>query len=170
MAVHVIPADEGKALMQRFVVYKLSGEETEGNFALVEHNLAPRMLAAPVHTHRDEDEYSYVLEGEIGAEIGGEVVRLPPGTLISKPRGVPHTFWNAGDTPARLLEIISPAGFERYFEELSDLLAAGMPAPQDLAALGEKYGVTFDFSSLERIVREHQVMLPGMEPPAGGQG
>ena len=167
MAIHLVSADEGKALMQRFVVYKLSGEETEGTFALVEHNLGPRMLAAPVHTHSSEDEYSYILEGEIGAEIGGEVVRLTPGMLVSKPRGVPHTFWNAGDTPARLLEIISPAGFEEYFAELGDLLAAGMPAPEELVALGEKYGVTFDFSSLERLAREQQAMLPGTEPPPG---
>jgi quercetin dioxygenase-like cupin family protein len=97
------------------------GEETQGNFALVEHPIGPRALAAPMHTHRHEDEYTYVLEGEIGVQIGEEVRVARPGDLVFKPRGMPHAFWNAGDAPARALEIISPAGFERYFAELAPL-------------------------------------------------
>ena len=73
-------------------------------------------LAAPVHRHAREDEYSYVLEGQVGALLGDEVVVGGPGDLIFKPRGQWHTFWNAGDEPARILEIISPAGFEGFFD------------------------------------------------------
>ena len=81
--------------------------------------MPPRALAALLHRHSREDEYSFVLEGRVGALLGDEVVYGGPGDLIFKPRGQWHTFWNAGDDAARLLEIISPAGFERYFEEES---------------------------------------------------
>ena len=83
--------------------------------------MSPRALAAPLHRHTREDEYSYVLEGRVGALLGDEVLVASPGDLIFKPRNQWHTFWNAGDEPARILEIISPAGFERFFGELVDL-------------------------------------------------
>jgi hypothetical protein len=71
-----------------------------------------------MHRHVREDEYSYVFEGRVGAMLGDQVVEAGPGSLIFKPRQQWHTFWNAGESPARILEIISPAGFERYFAEL----------------------------------------------------
>ena len=104
------------------VRFMIEGAQSGGNFALVEHPIGPRALAAPMHTHRYEDEYTYVLEGEIGVQVGEEVLVGHPGDLIFKPRGVPHAFWNAADEPARALEIISPAGFERYFAEIAPLL------------------------------------------------
>ncbi len=82
-------------------------------FSLVEHPMSARALAAPLHRHTREDEYSYVLEGRMGALLGDEVLEAGPGDLVFKPRGEWHTFWNAGDEPCRILEIISPAGFER---------------------------------------------------------
>ena len=78
-------------------------------------------LAAPLHRHAREDEYSYVLEGSMGALLGDEELVAGPGDLVFKPRNQWHTFWNAGDAPARILEIISPAGFEKYFDELVEL-------------------------------------------------
>jgi quercetin dioxygenase-like cupin family protein len=108
-----------------FGLIKLYGAQTNGSFSLVEHPLGPGRLVAPVHTHRREDEYSFVLEGEIMAQIGAEVVTAPAGTLVLKPRGVPHTVWNATTQPARFLELISPAGFESYFVELAEILAQG---------------------------------------------
>src|SRR6185503_1709408 len=87
-------------------------EETEDRFSLVEHPMPPRRLAAPVHKHSREDEYSYVLEGRMGALLGDEVVYAEVGELAFKPRDQWHTFWNAGDEPCRILEIISPGGFE----------------------------------------------------------
>src|SRR5262245_18401152 len=101
--------------------------ETGGGFALVEHPMAPRALAAPLHRHANEDEYSYVLEGRMGAQLGDEVVYADPGDLVFKPRGQWHAFWNAGDDPCRILEIISPGSFERYFEELVDLVERPTP-------------------------------------------
>ncbi len=83
-------------------------------FALVEHPIEPRVLAAPLHRHQHEDGYSYVLQGEIGVQVGDEVRIARSGDLIFNPRNMPYIFWNAGDAPARALEIISPAGFARY--------------------------------------------------------
>ena len=68
-------------------------------------------------------------QGRVGALLGDEVVYGEPGNLIFKPRDQWHTFWNAGDEPARILEIISPAGFERYFGELTEFTAAVRPTP-----------------------------------------
>jgi mannose-6-phosphate isomerase-like protein (cupin superfamily) len=138
------------------VRFMIDGDETEGGFALVEHPMPPRALAAPLHRHSREDEYSFVLEGRVGALLGDEVVYGEPGDLIFKPRGQWHTFWNAGAEPARLLEVISPAGFERYFEELVELLQqAGPPDPEALAALAARHGLEVDFESVPRLTEEH---------------
>jgi quercetin dioxygenase-like cupin family protein len=119
------------------VRFMISDAESGGGFALVEHPMSPKALAAPLHKHTNEDEYSFVIEGQCGALLGDEVLIGNPGDLIFKPRNQWHTFWNAGDTPCRILEIISPAGFEKYFEELSDMGGASpenMPRLVELAA------------------------------------
>ena len=137
------------------VRFMVSGAQTDGRFALVEHPIRPKALAAPLHTHVDEDEISYVLEGEVGMQIGDRELRAGPGALVFKPRGVPHAFWNPGDAPARMLELISPAGFERYFEEAADLYASG-PRDADLAAeLRRRYRLEMDLSSIPRLLRVH---------------
>ncbi len=134
-----------------------------GAFAIVEHPIAPHVLAAPLHTHTHEDETTYVLEGTIGLRIGEEEATIGPGSCVFKPRGIPHTFWNAGDSPARVLEIISPAGFERYFEELTPLLAnrdqQGQPDVGALMALAQKYDLHMDFASIPGLLSRHQLRL-----------
>ena len=134
--------------------------ERGGGFSLVEHPIAPRSLAAPLHTHTHEDEYSYVLEGQVGVQVGDEVTVAGPGDLVFKPRGVAHAFWNAGDAPARLLEIISPAAFSKYFEELEPLFA-GPEGPdfEGIAALQARYGLTMDFESIEPLI-EREGLAP----------
>ena len=137
--------------------YLIRGEDTGGRFALVEHDLAPRVLAAPMHVHEHEDEYSYVTAGRIGVQIGDEVREAGPGELVFKPRGIWHAFWNAGDEEARLLELISPAGFERYFAEIAPLLPPQQPAPDIaglMAAMG-RYGLQMDMESMGRLIAEH---------------
>ncbi len=126
----------------------------------VEHVLAPRALGAPVHTHRNEDEYSFVLEGELGVEIDGNVFTAEAGSVVAKPRGVPHAFWNPTARPVRLLELIVPGGFERYFGQLGPILER--PGPPDVAALEElagRYGLELDVSSIPRLVGEHGLDL-----------
>jgi mannose-6-phosphate isomerase-like protein (cupin superfamily) len=131
-------------------------------FSLVEHPIAPRTLAAPMHVHEHEDEYSYVLEGEVGVQIGDEVLYAQAGDLVFKPRGVWHAFWNRTDEPARLLEIISPGGFERYFAELAPLLPPARSAPdfEGLAALQARYGLTMDMDTVATISEREGLPLP----------
>ena len=136
--------------------YVLRGESSDGRFAVIEHTIPPRTLAAPMHTHEREDEYSFVLAGRLGAQIGDEVIEAGPGELVVKRRRIPHAFWNPADEETRLLEIISPPGFEQYFADLAPLLAR--PGEPDLPALEEiriRYGLTMDLASRERLVKEH---------------
>jgi quercetin dioxygenase-like cupin family protein len=132
-------ADEG-FLGSIGVRWMIDGPEAAERFSLVEHPMSPRALAAPLHLHTREDEYSYVLEGRLGALLGDDVVEAGPGDLVHKPRNQWHTFWNASDEPTRILEIISPAGFERFFRELDALGGAINADPEALAELNERYG------------------------------
>ena len=139
----------------------IDGLESGGGFSLVEHPMSPRALAAPLHRHSREDEYSYVIEGQVGALLGEEVAVGAPGDLIFKPRNQWHTFWNAGDEPARLLEIISPAGFEQYFLELVELGGSTRAAPQERAALAARYGLEVDPKSIPDLVQRFGLTFPG---------
>jgi len=137
----VIGPGDGKAgfLGSIGVRFMIDGEDAGGDFSLVEHPMSPRALAAPLHRHAREDEYSFVLEGRMGGLLGEEVVEAGPGELVFKPRNEWHTFWNAGDEPCRILEIIAPAGFEHFFAELVDLGGSLKAAPEELAELSARY-------------------------------
>src|SRR3954464_15078230 len=139
------------------VRWMIDGAEAEQRFSLVEHPMSPRALAAPLHRHTREDEYSYVLEGRMGALLGNDVVEAGPGDLVVKPRDQWHTFWNAGDEPCRILEIISPGGFEGYFAELSDMGAAGPPDPAAVAELAGRYGLEMDFESIATLCEKYSL-------------
>src|SRR5512133_1968841 len=135
------------------VRFMIDGDETDGRFSLVEHPMAPRALAAPLHRHRREDEYSFVLEGRVGALLGDEVVVAGPGDLLFKPRNQWHTFWNAGDEPARILEIIAPSGFEGYFAELVALGGSRNAPPEALRALGARYALEVQPQSIPELLQ-----------------
>ena len=157
----VLRSDEGDmvhlyALGVRFMI---DGAATGGRFSLVEHPLPPRALGSPIHTHRDEDEYSYVLEGRVGIQLGSEVLTAGPGDLVTKPRDVPHAFWNAGDEPARLLELIAPGGFEDYFRELAPVLAAPEPDRDVIAAIAARHHLEIDFSTVPMLAERHGLRL-----------
>jgi mannose-6-phosphate isomerase-like protein (cupin superfamily) len=135
------------------VRFMIDGDETENRgFSLVEHPMSARALAAPLHKHSREDEYSYVLTGRMGALLGDDVVEAGPGDLVHKPRDQWHTFWNAGDEPCRILEIIAPAGFEDFFRELDALGGALQAAPEDLGALNERYGLEMQPESVPGLL------------------
>jgi mannose-6-phosphate isomerase-like protein (cupin superfamily) len=151
----LVGPEDGKAvdlgsLGVRFMAWS---EETGGSFSLVEHPIPPRHLCAPLHRHSREDEYSFVLEGRMGAQLGEDVVYAEPGDFVFKPRNQWHTFWNAGDTPCRILEVIAPGGFERFFEEL----ASGAETPEEV---GARYGLDFDFESVPRLCEQHGLQFP----------
>lgn len=101
----------------------------------------------------------YVLEGRVGALLGEEVVIGEPGDLICKPRNQWHTFWNAGDEPARILEIISPASFERFFSELVDLGGVSAAAPETLAELCSRYQLELDPGSVPGLLERFDLRL-----------
>ena len=124
------------------VTFKLWGEDTGGAFAIVEHPFAVGALVSP-HLHTKEDEYSIVTAGEIGFRSGDREVVLGEGGYIAKPRGELHAMWNAGSIPARMIEIISPAGFEHFFREVVEILREGHPNPDQGMLLAERYGLRF---------------------------
>ena len=157
----VLGPTDGKAgfLGSIGVRFMIDGSESDERFSLVEHPMSPRALAAPLHRHNREDEYTFVLEGHVGALLGDEVVVAKPGDLVYKPRGQWHTFWNAGDTTARILEIISPAGFEDFFEEL-DALGGAIQAPPDaLAALCARYELDMQPETVPGLLERFDLVL-----------
>jgi mannose-6-phosphate isomerase-like protein (cupin superfamily) len=143
------------------VRFMINGDMADERFSLVEHPMGPRALAAPLHRHNREDEYSYVISGRMGALLGDEVLEAGPGDLVFKPRGEWHTFWNAGDEPCRILEIISPAGFERFFAELVDLGGAAAAPPEALGALCARYELEMDPSTVPDLIQRFGVRFPG---------
>ena len=158
---HLLAHGEGETvnLYALGVRFMIDGAATGGRFSLVEHPMPPRSLGSPVHTHRHEDEYSYVLEGRVGVQIGDDVLVAGPGDLVFKPRGIPHAFWNAGDEPARLLEIISRAGFENYFREMAPLLGSPQRDEAAVAAVAARYGLDMDFSTIPLLAERHGLRL-----------
>jgi mannose-6-phosphate isomerase-like protein (cupin superfamily) len=137
--------------------FMINSRDTDERFSLVEHTLGPRVLAAPMHRHTREDEYTFVLEGRVGAILGGHEAFAEPGDLLFKPRGEWHTFWNAGDTPARMLEIISSGGLEELFRELDSLTE--WPEPEALAGMAARFGCSLDFEATFPVVERHGLEL-----------
>lgn len=144
------------------VVFKIDGEDTGGALSIVEHPFAVGALVPP-HIHTLEDEFSIVLEGEIGFRSEDQEVVLGPGGYIIKPRNEVHAMWNAGSTPARMIEVISPAGFERFFRDFVDMSDLGAPARDEIRRLGERYGLPFAQPDWlpDVIARYHLTPLPG---------
>jgi mannose-6-phosphate isomerase-like protein (cupin superfamily) len=143
------------------VRFMIDGVDADDRFSLVEHPMSPRALAAPLHRHTREDEYSYIVKGRMGALLGDEVVYAEAGDLVYKPRNQWHTFWNAGDEPAYILEIISPAGFEDFFKELSDMGGVANATPEVLTELNERYGLEMIPDSVPELIERFGVVFPG---------
>lgn len=149
----VIRADEGELLgavrgcRDRFLV---DSKDWGGGFALVEQVLAPRAIAAPVHRHTREDEFSFVLEGQVSFLAAGEEYVGDVGDLVFKPRMEWHTFWNATDEPARILEMISPGGLEEIFRMIGE--ATG---DVDLDEMIERAGCEGDMAATEPLIERY---------------
>jgi quercetin dioxygenase-like cupin family protein len=142
------------------VQFKIDGEDTGGALSIVEHPFAVGALVRP-HVHTQEDEISIVLEGEIGFRSEDTEAVLGPGGYIIKPRNQVHAMWNAGRTPARMIEIISPAGFEGFFRGFADMNDAGPIDLGAVAALAADYGLPYaDPEWLPDIIARY-----GLTPP-----
>jgi mannose-6-phosphate isomerase-like protein (cupin superfamily) len=160
-AVKVIGPADGKLgfLGSIGVRFMVDGDETDRGFSLVEHPMSARALAAPLHRHNREDEYSYVLEGRMGALLGDDVVEAGPGDLVFKPRSQWHTFWNAGEEPCRILEIIAPAGFEGFFAELDAMGGALQADPEELGALSARYALDLQPESVPGLLERFDLRI-----------
>jgi quercetin dioxygenase-like cupin family protein len=106
------------------VQFKLRAGQTGGQLSITEMSLDPHRLVPP-HVHAGEDEYTYVAAGTIGVRVGDEEFEAAQGSYLVKPRGVAHAFWNPADEVARTVEVVVPAGFEAFFEELARASATG---------------------------------------------
>ena len=141
-------------------VRQLDTADTNGMDAVVEHPFAVGVLVPP-HLHHREDEYSIVTAGSIGFRSGDREVVLDAGGYITKPRGEVHAMWNAGDVPARMIEIISPGGFEGFFLELSELVEAGPPPAEARLEIAERYGLeSAEPSWLPEIIHRYHLRPP----------
>jgi mannose-6-phosphate isomerase-like protein (cupin superfamily) len=130
-----------------------TGQETAGAYTLIDYTVAPGFQGPPPHVHAAQDEVTYVLEGEPEVRVGERVFAAGPGTHVVKPRGIPHSFSNPGTVPARILEITSPAGIERYFEEVAALLTtlpAGSSGQTDMAVL---------LPRIRHVARQHGIEM-----------
>ena len=137
------------------VVIKVSGETTGGLFSVVEHPVEPGGLVEN-HTHTREDELFYISEGEVGVQVGDDVITARTGSVVYAPRGFEHAFWNASSSPARVLHVYSPAGFEHFFEETVGLVAEdGSFDEEGFERLAERYGMSFNFERAEHLVEEY---------------
>jgi mannose-6-phosphate isomerase-like protein (cupin superfamily) len=134
--------------------------QAHAGFSLVEYPIPPRTLIAPVHRHTWEDEFSFVLEGRMAALLGDEIVYANAGELIFKPRRQWHTIWNPADAPCRVLEMISPGGFELFFEELAAAIRRPHSELAELSDLGARYGLETDFDSVRQLCTAHGLVAP----------
>jgi quercetin dioxygenase-like cupin family protein len=141
------------------VGFRLGGDKTGGQLAIVEHPFPVGALVPP-HVHTREDEFSIVTEGAIGFRSGSDEVTLEAGGYIVKPRGELHTMWNAGPSPARMIEVITPSGFERFFLELAEIFESGPPEPDALQSLAGSYGLFFDPTWVPELMQRFGLNSP----------
>ena len=123
--------------------FRLETANTDGRAAALEVTIPPRTLVKP-HQHSKEDEFSLVLSGPIGVRVGDQTVEeVPTGSWLAKPRSVPHAIWNVTDAPARILEVVTPAGLEEYFEKIAPVLREHGPEwTERFYELATEYGLT----------------------------
>jgi quercetin dioxygenase-like cupin family protein len=143
------------------IIFKVAASEAAGSFSIVEHPYQPGVLIPP-HVHDAADQVTYVITGEVGIRVGDDVFDAPAGSYVIKPRGIPHTHWNASPHPARVMEITTPGQFESFFDELGDLLAAGRAG--DAAALNEigaRHATRFLMDWVPELTNTYGVRLPG---------
>ena len=162
----LIPPGAGRSmslLRGAGIIVKLASQDTKGAVTMIEHTSEPGGFAGPPHLHHTEDEIAYVLEGEVTVQVGGEQLRAPAGSIVVKPREVPHTFWNSGKSTARVLEIISPAGIESYFEEIAAVMEAGPPDMGRIQEIAGKYKM--EFPGTKEYFEELAPLMSGPEPP-----
>jgi quercetin dioxygenase-like cupin family protein len=136
--------------------YKVLSKSLNGSAAIVEHSLEAKSIGAPMHKHTHEDEISYVLEGRLSVIQNGEVEIAGPGQYIVKPRGIFHTFWNAGEETIRFVEVIVPGNFENYFAEIAPFLLPGQPPElYKIRETAARYGLIVNPTAADEIIKQY---------------
>ena len=156
----LVEPDGGEVVMEGpvGVITKIPGTATNRVISIVEHPVQPRILVPP-HVHQDHDEWSYILEGQIGARVGDDEFIAEAGSYILKPRRIPHVFWNPSDQPARILEIITPSGLEEMFARFGALGARGEMTLETMGATAAEYGSTMSFDWVPELVERYGLTL-----------
>ncbi len=113
---YLLGGDEGEAfwLLGMLEIIKISGADTDGEYGLIEVTVRAGE-GSPWHVHPEEDEWFYVLDGDVSFHVGDETYRCTSGAFVSFPQGIPHTF-TIESPSARILVLNTPGGFERMFE------------------------------------------------------
>ncbi len=127
----VLSPEEGQQLwyLNGLVNIRLRGADTGGQFSWVDE-LLPVGSETPYHIHHNEDETFYVIEGNVSFLLDGRLIQAAAGAIVFLPKKIPHGFRVMGDRPARLINLISPASFERIFVEAGDpAMTPELPIP-----------------------------------------
>ena len=140
MAAGSVAWDTGEAIPGTTFRHMIKAADTGGRFSTQSTVLRPGELVIP-HSHRDEDEFTFVFRGRIGGRVGNHDLVVEEGGLLLKPRGIVHALWNPTDVEAITLEFISPAGFEGFFEEMGRLQEGA--SPDTIPEIATRYGLTF---------------------------
>ena len=144
---------EGAHLPILDMVHKITAQASGGSLTVEEWGLPPGAMIPP-HTHTREDECNFVLEGELTCDVGGEILVAPKGSYVLKPRNVPHALCNTGTEPVRVVEILTPGGFEGYFDEYEGIASSDLDKNERRKAraeLGERYGVIWHDERIPEI-------------------
>jgi len=137
-----VPHDGGKTVnvFGKPITIRIRGRDTGGVLSVVESHDAPGD-GPPPHIHHREDETFQILEGEYEFMVGGKTIPAKAGTTLFAPRGIPHTYRYLGQTPGRLMCVITPAGFEGFFEEIGALNPAQQQDVPRVLEIAKKYGL-----------------------------
>jgi mannose-6-phosphate isomerase-like protein (cupin superfamily) len=140
--VTLLGKSEGRSYnaMGALITCKADRETTGGAFSLFEGIELPGN-GPPLHIHQKEDEAFYILEGDFKLQVGDHVDTVGAGAFVYFPKGMPHTYKNVGKKPGRFLQFLTPAGYERFLEELDTGSEDGMMDFTDLAAVADQYGI-----------------------------
>ncbi len=121
--------------------FAITGADTDGHFDFIEATIT-YLQGPPLHLHHEQDDTFFILEGTLKVQVGDELFDLHPGDLVCAPKGVPHTFANVNKEPVRVINIMTPGGFDRFMEDFVSL-PPGPPDPQILDELTQKHKTAF---------------------------
>jgi quercetin dioxygenase-like cupin family protein len=152
----LLPSGVGKTVSLLGNQLTFVHRDPAGGYSLIDWVAPPALPSPPLHVHRVTDEAFYVLEGTFGFQADEETIEGSVGAFVFIPRGRKHTFWNQGSVPARVLIVLSPSGFERYFEELAEGLAVVGDMPEKARSLRKALSQRYDIEVVGPPIQAHE--------------